>query len=736
MKFKVLRRAIPLVLILALMISFIQPVSAATIAGGVALSGVIELADYVSAVTDLPDRTRISYSIAQPVELYYYATVFQNKSSSSAGTTLSYDTSSSFTLTDGYSSSNPANASVYPVGRKYIKLPFSVSSLSTSDFVFEISVPSSGSVSYGKIFLKFYDANFNLLGSEKTSTSYSNSVYTYSGSCSFPAGTVYFVPALTFSFGNPVASSPEVTCTPENMSFSIRFDVMNSFNISGIWGAKASSLTVTDAITEQVNFTSGGIQYNTMSYSYRAASGTHRAQHNLIYSSGTTSLQVRSEGWNYASGKVVDFGSEPQTVSPEFYAWLTDHFTRISDSPSQGASVNLKIYDYGGEYLLGSCDTSGPVRISTAGDMSSGITSFTVWDAGDDLESATDDTELYTYTLPDDGAVTEKLGFALAAGGVPTLLSYNEDFILYSGAGLYVAAYEPGSSPPAVEPDVEDTDSLYLFNYDRSGIIKEFKVVFPVKVTVKSDGFELLDSTGNLTTWEFRYSGMGAYLGVSILTNNYGRVLFAPGSSVTLAAGNHIYLTTESDMSGSGDPDPSDPSDPDATDPDDPDPSDPSDPGGSGDNTGGGSGGNNGGGVTDEILGDIQGGITDTNDKLDGIQGSVGDANDKLDDLLTGGDAGDNLSGSNDALAGAGDQLGDIVGDANNASGQLPGFSADLGDILSANLTNYYDSPVLGLMLWNDEEYGFIWDYLFAPSLTTLSVSILLYFVFGKANVK
>lgn len=690
----------------------------------------------------------------------------------------------------------------YSVTLPYVSGSYTYDSYSAMDKVFNSASPlfvfgsyGSGNTQKNKCFFYF-------------SSSYSGSLVSSSG-WYYSAGGKYYkigAPILFITGGAAATDSVFISWLSNNAR-----RISSSTWIDGIWEANSSSPTVTDSVIEYVNFTSGGVQYDKIQYGYVEATGNLRAKHNLIYSSDSKSLQVRGDGWFYASGKVIDFGTEPQLVSLEFYTWLTDHFTRIGDSPQNGNTVNLKVYDYSGMNLLYSLDVelpvtvemvsdaltmnglyfmanemgdlihlgginfglavtdpvitgfalrhygypaqldangryvlndvaeifvmfegdtfSGPIDITDPAfdgfkvydyggvnelgsyignapffleliqDTASGTSTLNIWD--NSYEPGLDD-NILLYRLTYDRTAGEPLitGVALSRWGEP--IEFNDIGVagLYAGSDLYLLLdddfYNDGRDPNF---NGVDGDTL-LYNYSGSKLLETLAGLFPVTIAVKEDGFHILDYAEDVSSWQVLASEYttGTFVGLS-LSPGSDQVEYGPGSTFTLDSPGAIYLVTQEDLDDTG-----------------------QDPGGSGDNTGDDSGDNNGGGVSDEALGDIQDGINGTNDKLD--------------DLISGGQAGDNLSGSNDALGDVGDQLGDIVGDANDASGQLPGFSDDLGDILSDNLTNFYDSPVLGLMPWNDDEYSFMWDIILAPTLTVMSVSLLLYFVFGKANVK
>lgn len=127
-------------------------------------------------------------------------------------------------------------------------------------------------------------------------------------------------------------------------------------------------------------------------------------------------------------------------------------------------------------------------------------------------------------------------------------------------------------------------------------------------------------------------------------------------------------------------------------------------------------------------LEEVQDAVSDVSDKIDNLQGSV-------DDLLSGGEAGSNLNNSSGVLDQNNDSLNGVVGDLEDAGSSLPTVPDDLGNQIQDNLGSFNDSNISNLMPWADEEYVDFWDIMLLPSLSALTVSLLLYFVFGKAKV-
>lgn len=119
---------------------------------------------------------------------------------------------------------------------------------------------------------------------------------------------------------------------------------------------------------------------------------------------------------------------------------------------------------------------------------------------------------------------------------------------------------------------------------------------------------------------------------------------------------------------------------------------------------------------------------------LSSLSGNQGETNDKLDDILSGGEAGDELVEGSDKLDQSGEQLGGVVDDLHGAQDALPDLPDNIADVLVDNTALVVDSNVNGFMPWNDSDYGEFWNLLFTPTVAAVSVALLLYFVFGKAR--
>lgn len=110
--------------------------------------------------------------------------------------------------------------------------------------------------------------------------------------------------------------------------------------------------------------------------------------------------------------------------------------------------------------------------------------------------------------------------------------------------------------------------------------------------------------------------------------------------------------------------------------------------------------------------------------------GGIGDA---VENIWSGGDVGDDLNDAGDVLGDKNEELGGVVGDLEDSSDALPDMPDDIQNVISGNIGDSFDSDISGLMPWNDDNYSAFWTAMFTPTLASVSVALLLYFVFGKA---
>ena len=287
---------------------------------------------------------------------------------------------------------------------------------------------------------------------------------------------------------------------------------------------------------------------------------------------------------------------------------------------------------------------------------------------------------------------------------------FNTDFILETPEDLYLFWDED------ILTDIGD---VTLRDYSGSLVLGTFAGVFPMTVQVKDNGFELIDCFEDVPTWIYEYVGSGTFAGVSTIVNE--TVLqYGPGSTLVLPNPSDLFLITDEDL-------PDDGEDPGI---DDSGGGSGEDPGG--DDSGGGSGADpggddSGGGSGADPGGDDSGGGSGADPGGDDPDG--GSANGSGDGLDVSG-----LNNSAGIVSGGNNGLGGVVGDMNGIQNVLPVMPDNLGELLGGYLSGAADSPAFSLMLWNDPEYSDLWNVLITPALSCLSVSLLLYFVFGKAT--
>ena len=130
--------------------------------------------------------------------------------------------------------------------------------------------------------------------------------------------------------------------------------------VDGIWQFNDTISYVSD-FYESVNFSSGGVRYNSMYYLPSFLGGT-----SLSYELGADAEPelVYNNEWYIDSRKIVDFGASGSTVSREFYDFLTSNATRISDSTDDPVSGGIVLKDLSGSNVLESHDFIFPATVN------------------------------------------------------------------------------------------------------------------------------------------------------------------------------------------------------------------------------------------------------------------------------------------------------------------------------------------------------------------------------------
>jgi len=108
---------------------------------------------------------------------------------------------------------------------------------------------------------------------------------------------------------------------------------VSEYTVSGVWVFKDAPDVSTEAIGSlweiQINFTS----YDTVSGTEYGFSAMYlNADLSLGYGSGKAGTYMVFGGWEDDRCKTVDFGTTPQTVSAEFYTWLTANATEQAEA--------------------------------------------------------------------------------------------------------------------------------------------------------------------------------------------------------------------------------------------------------------------------------------------------------------------------------------------------------------------------------------------------------------------
>ena len=110
--------------------------------------------------------------------------------------------------------------------------------------------------------------------------------------------------------------------------------VKQKIEVSGKW--YFNETLTTDIISENVEFTSNGKNFS--SIRVETTFGI-----DLIY--GFASIYNGDDGWTSEVFRLIDFGITPQTVSAEFYNWLTQNAICLESANQLLDIEGLKIYD-------------------------------------------------------------------------------------------------------------------------------------------------------------------------------------------------------------------------------------------------------------------------------------------------------------------------------------------------------------------------------------------------------
>ena len=132
--------------------------------------------------------------------------------------------------------------------------------------------------------------------------------------------------------------------------------------------------------------------------------------------------------------------------------------------------------------------------------------------------------------------------------------------------------------------------------------------------------------------------------------------------------------------------------------------------------------------------GDDSGGSSSGSSGSSGGSVDMTETNEKLDDIISGGEAGEELGNASDNVDQKNEALGGTVDDLENAESRLPEMSEDIETELGDYVSSFQDSNITSVMPWNSEEYADFWNVMITPTLGAVSTALLLYFVFGKAR--
>lgn len=558
------KKIIPLLLVLVLLISLVQPASAASVTGDVAPYGVMDLTVVNPDIEALPDRYRLTYTLDGQTDNFYWCTRYN--SSSDLYTT--YDLDVNYIATrEGYvaesSDDRYSLCYIYPNGRSFVDFS-PITSFTNTDlsvtFTFDYRVycysSTSSKVGYHELSpydttvycdYLFYDEDFNFLESSSVrmirdtytvgdaSGSWGTAVYSCS-SLTFPDGTAYFVPRFLFRsvcYYRGATSSTSYsyynTQISPNVSSTLRFDVMDydgDCTVDGIWTFN-DMISYPTSLFQEVEFYCDDF-YESITYS---AAENDYSTSSLVYCDRYGNFErVYADSWPLASKATIDFGNEPQTVSAEFYAFLTANATRISDSSTTSKGGTVTIKDYSGSSTLATVDVDAYPCV------------VTVTETGLEFRASSSDEEAFaTYEYSGSG---EFVGASSVPSASGTSFTVGTSFSLFGDGIIYVHAEgDTGDSG-------SDTGTVYIYDSSGNVICDYFTgVEFPCTVTVTETGLELTHS-GSSGTFAYTYTGTGEFLGASSVPDA-STVLFPIGTSFTLYGGANVYIQDTASNSGS-----------------------------------------------------------------------------------------------------------------------------------------------------------------------------------------
>jgi len=134
--------------------------------------------------------------------------------------------------------------------------------------------------------------------------------------------------------------------------------------VSGIW-VFDDTIDTTPEVSQMVNYTSNGVNFTEMGVD--SASGMIGI---LFYTndSNTNAYSGSTSTWSDEAYKTVDFGNTSQTVSDDFYNWLTANATK-SGSDDGDHSADDEHVDNTGETLRIKMTSKGGIKLLTKGKL-------------------------------------------------------------------------------------------------------------------------------------------------------------------------------------------------------------------------------------------------------------------------------------------------------------------------------------------------------------------------------
>ena len=285
-------------------------------------------------------------------------------------------------------------------------------------------------------------------------------------------------------------------------SFALSAFAVSDYTVSGVWvlNSSISFASSGNTFTQKINFTSGGASWNELG----VFTGAVR-----IYNFSSSYVISNSSGSVSSSYRTLDFGSSPQSVSADFYAWLTTNATL--ETPAVLTTI-VTIDDQ--QYPFSGTSDSYP------------LITLKVTDTGAVIYS--DDTS-YTYTYSGNGTF---LGLSDFAGSsTPSLLIGVETHLTPNAAWDYFSAV---SLDDAYFLSIGITDSKVIsvsdpFQYSSPDS-------FDVAVTVTPTGLTLFNGSvkpvGYDYTVTFTAAGSDFY---GVMTSD--GTTYTPGESFSLGAG-------------------------------------------------------------------------------------------------------------------------------------------------------------------------------------------------------